>query len=93
MRCEKLGNQYKSFFTLLGDIVIPNQVEEALQDPGWKAAMDEEMTALEKNNTWEITKLPKGKKAIGCRWVFTPKFHANRTLERLKARLIAKGYT
>ena len=51
------------------------------------------MTALEKNNTWEITTLPKGKKAIGCRWVFTLKFHANRTLERLKARLVAKGYT
>ena len=93
MRYEKLGNQDKSFLTLLGDIVISNRIEEALQDPGWKAAMDEEMTALEKNNTLEITMLPKGKKAIECRLVFTPKFQANRTLERLKARLVDKGYT
>ena len=50
-RYEKLGNEYKTFLTLLGDITIPNRVEEALQDPRWKAAMDEEMMALEKNNT------------------------------------------
>ena len=64
LRYEKLGNQYKSFLTLLGDIVISNWVVAALQDPRWKAAMDEEMTALEKNNTWDITMLPKRKIAI-----------------------------
>ena len=45
---------------LLGNITIPKRVEEALQDPRWKAAMDEEMMALEKNNTWEIVTLPRG---------------------------------
>ena len=55
--------------------------------------MDEEMAALKTNDTWELTTLPKGKKIVGYRWVFTPKFRANRTLERLKARLVAKGYT
>ena len=93
VKYEKLSNSYRSFLTVLGDIPIPNRVEEALQDPGWRAAMNEEMTALEKNNTWELTTLPRGKKAIGCRWVFTPKFQADSTLERLKARLVAKIYT
>ena len=73
--------------------MIPNRVEDALRDPGWKAAMDEEMMALIRNNTWEIVSLPKGKKAIGCRWVFTPWFRSDRVLDRLKARLVAKGYT
>ena len=93
VRYDKLGTEYKTFLTLLGDITIPTRVEEALQDPGWRAAMDEEMRALKKNDTWEIVTLPRGKKAVGCRWVFTPKFQANRQLERLKARLVAKGYT
>ena len=53
------------FLSLLGEIVIPTRVEEVLRDPGWKAAMDEEMTALRRNDTWEITTLPHGKKAIG----------------------------
>ena len=93
VRYDKLGHEYRTFLSLLGEIVIPTRVEEALRDPGWKAAMDEEMTALRRNDTWEITTLSHGKKAIGCRWVFTPKFQADRTLERLKARLVAKGYT
>ena len=93
MKYEKLSQKYRSFLSLLGDIVIPNRVEAALRDPGWKAAMDKEMMALIRNNTWEILSLPKGKKAIGCWWVFTPKFRSDRVLDRLKARLVAKGYT
>ena len=27
------------------------------------------MNSLHKNDTWELTELPKGKKAIGCKWV------------------------
>ena len=33
----------------------------------WKEAMKEEMKSLYKNDTWELTRLPKGKKAIGCK--------------------------
>ena len=55
--------------------------------------MNEEMAALEKNDTWKLTALLNGTKVVGCLSVFTPKFQANRTLYRLKARLVAKGYT
>ena len=53
--------------------------------------MAEEMTALEKNATWELVPLPKGKKIVGCRWMFTVKHKADGTIERYKARLVAKG--
>ena len=33
----------------------------------WLVAMLEEMESLQKNKTWELVKLPKGKKAIGCK--------------------------
>ena len=55
--------------------------------------MNVKMRALEKNNTWEIVDLSKGKKPTRCKWVFTIKYKASRRLERYKARLIAKGYT
>lgn len=33
----------------------------------WKEAMSEKMASLHKNDTWVLTKLPKDKKAIGCK--------------------------
>ena len=39
----------------------------------WKDAMMEEMSSLHKNNTWELSELPKGKKVIGYKWVFVKK--------------------
>ena len=37
--------------------------------------------------------LSKGKKTVGCRWVFAVKHKADGMIERYKARLVAKGYT
>ena len=55
--------------------------------------MNEEMQSLYKNNTWELTKLPKGKKAIGCKWIFAKKQGSlQEDAVRYKARLVAKGY-
>lgn len=54
--------------------------------------MNKEIDALRQNETWELVDLPKGKKAIGCKWVFKVKLKANGELVRCKARLVAKGY-
>ena len=77
----------------LSVVSIPNSVQEALRDPRWKEAMNEEMKSLQKNSTWEVGELPEGRKPVGCRWVFTIKYKADGMVERYKARLIAKGYT
>ena len=77
----------------LTSIIIPRNVDEALRSQEWKMAMDEEMKALQRNKTWDLVPLPQGKKVIGCRCVYTPKFNADGTLEWFKARLVAKGYT
>ncbi|XP_071723004.1 uncharacterized protein [Rutidosis leptorrhynchoides] len=74
-------------------LFIPNGVREALGDPKWKKAMNEEMKSLQKNATWEMVYLPRGKRLVCCRWVFTVKYKADGSIERYKARLIAKGYT
>lgn len=54
--------------------------------------MTSEILALESNKTWEITDLPKGKRPIGCRWIFKVKYKSTGEVERFKARLVAKGY-
>ena len=55
--------------------------------------MDSELQALETTKTWEITSLPQGKKPIACKWVYKSKYKADGSLERLKARLVVKGFT
>ncbi|MCO5583892.1 hypothetical protein L7F22_037808 [Adiantum nelumboides] len=54
--------------------------------------MNEKMDALYINETWELAPLPKGKKPIGCRWVFKIKHNSVGSVSRYKARLVAKGY-
>ncbi|KAE8654946.1 hypothetical protein F3Y22_tig00117034pilonHSYRG00285 [Hibiscus syriacus] len=75
---------------------IPITYQEAIQSlesDKWKSVMDEEMQSLQKNNTWKLAQLPKGKRAIGCKWVIPKKDvpHSKKDV-RYKVRLVAKGY-
>lgn len=90
---HRLSKESMAFVNQLSVVSIPNSVQEALKDPKWREAMNEEMKALQKNSTWEVVDLPEGKIPVGCRWVFTIKYKADGTIERCKARLVAKGYT
>ncbi|RVW45977.1 Retrovirus-related Pol polyprotein from transposon TNT 1-94 [Vitis vinifera] len=90
---HRLSESNKSFVNQLSTVTIPNSVQEALADPRWKAAMNEEMKSLQKNETWELVECPPGKKPVGCRWIYTVKYKADGSIERFKARLVAKGYT
>eukprot|EP00253_Pinus_taeda_P002039 PITA_02039 len=54
--------------------------------------MDEEINAIERNKTWDLVELPKGKEVIGVKWVYKTKSNAEGKIERHKARLVVKGY-
>jgi Reverse transcriptase (RNA-dependent DNA polymerase) len=66
--------------------------EQAVKDEKCQAVMQEEMKAIEKNDTWELATLPKGHKPIGVKWVYKKKMNAQGEVERYKARIVAKGY-
>ena len=55
--------------------------------------MAEEMDALYSNGTWELVVVPLGKSPFGCRWVYTVKVGPDGQVDRLKVRLVVKGYT
>ncbi|KAH9689179.1 retrovirus-related pol polyprotein from transposon RE1 [Citrus sinensis] len=90
---HRLSESNQSFVNQLSAVFIPNSVQEALKDPKWKAAMNDEMRSLQKNQTWELVDLLPGKKPVSCRWIYTIKYKADGSIERYKARLVAKGYT
>ncbi|GJX12657.1 putative RNA-directed DNA polymerase [Tanacetum coccineum] len=65
--------------------------KEAINDNNWVEAMNNEMEALNRNQTWEITDLPKGRRPIGCKWIYIIKYKSNGEIERYKSRLVVKG--
>ncbi|RDY01885.1 hypothetical protein CR513_14732, partial [Mucuna pruriens] len=52
-----------------------------------------EINSIKKNNTWKLVDLPGGEKAIQCKWIFKKKLNLDRSVDKYKARLIAKGFT
>lgn len=77
-------------------IRIPKTIEEAKtlpEWPFWKEAIQKELEALEKQNTWkQVGTNPQGTKPLTCRWVFKLKPATNIEPARFKARLVAHGY-
>lgn len=74
----------------------PKSFSEAIDSPHakeWIEAMHEELKSIKENETWEICKLPQGRKAIGSKWVFKTKLDENGNLVGRKARLVAQGYS
>jgi hypothetical protein len=70
----------------------PASVEEALEEECWREAMKEELRSIVDNNTWQLTALPGGHRAIGLKWVFKAKKNPAGEIVKHKARLVAKGY-
>ena len=60
--------------------------------PRWVDAINEEMVALCKNETWDLVPRPLNKKAIGCKWIYKVKHNVDDFVNRLNARVVAKGY-
>ncbi|KAL4335004.1 hypothetical protein GQ457_07G016830 [Hibiscus cannabinus] len=77
----------------LNEEKVPTSIDEALKDSKWRRAVEEEINALEKNDTWTVMDLPQGKKVVGCKWVFVVIFNSDGSIQRHKARVVAKGYT
>lgn len=85
---------------MFGDLLL--QVTTALDDPTtfdeaaghqvWREAMKAEIESIEKNETWELSTIPKGTKTIGGKWVFKTKYNEDGEVDKFKARLVAKGY-
>ena len=45
------------------------------------------------NDTWDLVPLPKGRKLVRCKWVYRTKYASYGSVERLKARLVAKVFS
>ncbi|XP_074297640.1 uncharacterized protein LOC141628387 [Silene latifolia] len=73
-------------------VVDSSHFSYAVQEEKWVQAMNSELQVLATNNTWVLTDLPKGKKAIGCKWIYKTKYNPDGSIEKHKARLVIQGF-
>ncbi|KAF5454823.1 hypothetical protein F2P56_024460 [Juglans regia] len=70
----------------------PKTISSALNHAGWTKALQDEIQALQDNNTWTLVPRSPHMDIIGCKWVFKTKINADGTVNRLKAHLVVKGF-
>ncbi|GJS58964.1 putative ribonuclease H-like domain-containing protein [Tanacetum coccineum] len=71
----------------------PKRISQALRDPAWVEAMQEELLQFKLQKVWILVDLPKGHRAIGTKWVYRNKKDERGIVIRNKARLVAQGHT
>ncbi|KAL2933792.1 Retrovirus-related Pol polyprotein from transposon TNT 1-94 [Bienertia sinuspersici] len=91
MDYNKFSVRHRRFLAAITKQKEPTSFKEAVQHPGWRQAMKEEIDALERNGTWTLEDLPPGKRAIGSGWVYKIKYKSNGDVERLKGHLVVFG--
>ncbi|KAJ9556991.1 hypothetical protein OSB04_011605 [Centaurea solstitialis] len=70
----------------------PKEIDDALRDPAWVSAMQEELAEFIRNNVWLLVPRPRKRTIIGSKWIFENKLDEIGTIIRNKARLVAQGY-
>ena len=76
-------------------LIEPSSYEQAMKQPEadhWREAMKKEVEQLNANQTWILTSLPPGRKAIDGRWVYKVKIGADNKIQKFKARWVARGF-
>ncbi|GJT70857.1 putative ribonuclease H-like domain-containing protein [Tanacetum coccineum] len=71
----------------------PKKVVQALKDPSWIEAMQEELLQFKLQEVWTLMELPNGKRAIKTKWVFKNKKDKRGIVIKNKVILVAQGYT
>ncbi|GJX45508.1 retrovirus-related pol polyprotein from transposon TNT 1-94 [Tanacetum coccineum] len=72
---------------------FPSAVYERKPHEDLNTSMQEELLQFKLQNVWVLVDLPKGKRAIGTKWIFRNKKDERGIVIRNKARLVAQGYT
>nr|GEV90802.1 hypothetical protein [Tanacetum cinerariifolium] len=70
----------------------PKKVNHALKDPSWIEAMHEELLQFRLQKVWVLVDLPKGKRAIGSKWVFRNKKDERGIVIKNKVRLVVQRH-
>jgi len=74
---SNLAHLSSNYVTSLASVLQAPELASCAQAqlyPEWVKAMDLELDALDRNGTWILTSLPKGKRALTSKWVYKTKY-------------------
>jgi len=72
---------------------IYSQAVNSLRKGEQTSAMNDEINALKKNNTFDVVNKPIGRNIVGSKWVFKTKKNTEGTLEKWLGRAVAQGFS
>ncbi|KAJ9555222.1 hypothetical protein OSB04_009836 [Centaurea solstitialis] len=90
---KSLSNPHLSMISVFLSQTEPKKAHDAMKDPSWIEAMQEEMLQFVLQHVWDLVDLPRGHRVIGTKWVFRNKTDERGIIIKNKARLVAQGYT
>ncbi|XP_013617128.1 PREDICTED: uncharacterized protein LOC106323577 [Brassica oleracea var. oleracea] len=71
---------------------IPSTWQQTIKHEHWRKAMSSEFNSTTENHTWDLVSVAQTMNIVGCRWVFTIKYHPDGSIDKYKARIVAKGF-
>ncbi|KAJ9568359.1 hypothetical protein OSB04_004325 [Centaurea solstitialis] len=89
----EVSNPHLSLISCFLSQVEPKKAHDAMKDPSWIEAMQEELLQFVLQHVWDLVDLPSGHRAIGTKWIFRNKKDERGIVIKNKARLVAQGYT
>ncbi|KAJ0464501.1 putative RNA-directed DNA polymerase [Helianthus annuus] len=92
-RVRKPNTRYANVAISEDVLAEPSSYDEACLKREWCQAMQEEMEAMYRNETWDLVSKPHDVKTVSCKWVYKLKQKADGSVERFKARLVARGFS
>ena len=87
--------RFCSYVALVTDILHSESgsFDEASAQQVWRDAMVEEYSSIMQNDAWEVVPRPEGKSVVTLRWLYKVKFAADGSVEKFKARFVARGFS
>ena len=88
-------DSYESAPQLARHVTTPESYKQAMRLPQrckWQQAMDRELASLREMDVFKVVPRPANHPVIATRWTYRVKSNANGSIEKYKARFVAKGF-
>ncbi|GJX76970.1 zinc finger, CCHC-type containing protein [Tanacetum coccineum] len=89
---DKTLSQRKYCFVIEEDLSTLSEAMASRDVAFWKEAVQSEIDSIMHNDTWELTDLPPGCKALGCKWILKRKMKVVGSIDKYKPRLVIQGF-